>query len=38
MEDVFHLPVEEARGVLGVRGAVERDTAREGAIFLEQAA
>jgi len=38
MEDVFHLPVEEARRVLGVRGAVERDTAREGAIFLERSA
>lgn len=33
IEDVFHLPIEEARRVLGVRGAVDVDTSREGAIW-----
>lgn len=38
LEDVFHLPVAEARAVLGVRGAEDRDTSAEGDIFLERAA
>ena len=33
LEDVFHLPIEEARLALGVRGAVDTDTSREGAIW-----
>jgi ubiquinone biosynthesis protein Coq4 len=38
IEDVFHLPVEEARTVLGVRGAEDRDTSAEGEFFLDRAA
>jgi ubiquinone biosynthesis protein COQ4 len=38
LEDVFHLPVAEARRVLGVRGAVDRDTSAEGEFFLDRAA
>ena len=33
IEDVWHLPLEEARRVLGVRGAVDVDTSREGDIW-----
>jgi len=33
IEDVFHLPLQQAREVLGVRGAEDVDTEREGAIF-----
>jgi ubiquinone biosynthesis protein COQ4 len=33
MEDVWHVPLEEARAKLGVRGAVDLDTAREGDIW-----
>lgn len=33
IEDAFHLPLEEARKFLGVRGAVDVDTAREGAFW-----
>jgi ubiquinone biosynthesis protein COQ4 len=33
METIFHLSVEEARQVLGVRGAEDVDTSREGDIF-----
>ncbi len=33
IEDAFHLPLEEARTFLGVRGAVDVDTAREGAFW-----
>jgi ubiquinone biosynthesis protein COQ4 len=36
IESVFHLPLEEARAALGVRGAQDIDTAREGAIWAEQ--
>lgn len=34
IEDVWHLPLEEARKVLGVRGAVDIDTSREGDIWM----
>jgi len=34
LEDVFHLPIAEARHALGVRGAEDRDTSRAGDIFL----
>lgn len=33
MEDVWHLPLDEARAALGVRGAKNLDTAREGEIW-----
>jgi ubiquinone biosynthesis protein COQ4 len=33
MEDVWHTPLEEARAMLGVRGAVDLDTAAEGDIW-----
>ena len=33
MEDVWHLPLEKARAALGVRGAKDLDTAREGEIW-----
>ena len=33
LEDAFHLPLEEARAALGVRGAVDVDTEREGTIW-----
>ncbi|MBU6392975.1 MAG: hypothetical protein KGQ75_00215 [Sphingomonadales bacterium] len=33
LEDVFHLPLEEARAALGVRGAVDVDTDCEGAFW-----
>jgi ubiquinone biosynthesis protein COQ4 len=33
LEPTFHLPIAEARRVLGVRGAVDVDTSRAGAIF-----
>lgn len=33
IEDAFHLPLEEARAALGVRGAVDVDTHREGAFW-----
>lgn len=35
LETVFHLPLEQARAALGVRGAVDVDTAREGAIWAD---
>lgn len=38
LEDVFHLPLAEARAVLGVRGAEDRDTSKEGEFFLDRAA
>lgn len=38
MEDVWHLPLEEARKALGVRGARDLDTAREGEIWSGKAA
>lgn len=37
MEPVLHLPLEEARKALGVRGAVDVDTHREGAFWAERA-
>ncbi len=37
METVFHLPLEEARAALGVRGAVDVDTHREGAFWAGRA-
>ena len=33
IEDAFHLPLAEARAALGVRGAVDVDTEREGAFW-----
>ncbi len=36
LEDVFHLPLEEARAALGVRGAVDVDTDAAGAFWAEQ--
>ena len=33
LEDYFHLPLEEARAALGVRGAVDIDTDAEGAFW-----
>lgn len=33
LEDYFHLPLEQARAAIGVRGAVDVDTEREGAIW-----
>lgn len=36
IEDYFHLPLEEARAALGVRGAVDVDTDREGAFWAER--
>jgi ubiquinone biosynthesis protein COQ4 len=33
LEDAFHLPLAEARAALGVRGAVDVDTEREGAFW-----
>ncbi|MBY0511580.1 MAG: hypothetical protein K2P94_15695 [Rhodospirillaceae bacterium] len=36
IEDVWHLPLEEARRVLGVRGAVDVDTWREGEFWAER--
>ena len=33
IEDAFHLPLEQARAALGVRGAVDVDTEREGAFW-----
>ena len=36
-EPVLHLPVEEARAVLGVRGAVDRDTREAGEILAGRA-
>ena len=33
LETAFHLPLEEARAALGVRGAVDVDTSREGAFW-----
>lgn len=36
LEDYFHLPLEQARAALGVRGAVDVDTAREGAFWAER--
>ena len=33
LEDVFHLPLEEARAALGVRGAEDVDTSAEGAFW-----
>jgi ubiquinone biosynthesis protein Coq4 len=38
METVWNLPLEDARRVLGVRGAEDVDTAREGAIWFGRAA
>ena len=37
LEPVFHLPLEEARAALGVRGAVDVNTDREGAYWAERA-
>jgi ubiquinone biosynthesis protein Coq4 len=37
LEPVFHLPLKEARRVLGVRGAQDVDTTREGAIWAGRA-
>ncbi len=37
IETVFHLPLEEARAALGVRGAVDVDTHREGAFWAGRA-
>jgi ubiquinone biosynthesis protein COQ4 len=37
IEDVWHLPLEEARRTLGIRGAVDLDTQREGDIWGEVA-
>lgn len=37
IEDAFHLPLEEARAMLGVRGAVDIDTDREGAFWAGRA-
>jgi hypothetical protein len=34
MEDVWHLPLAEARATLGVRGAEDVDTTHEGAIWF----
>ena len=34
IEDAFHLPLDEARAALGVRDAVDVDTAREGAFWV----
>ena len=36
IEDAFHLPLEAAREALGVRGAVDVDTEREGAFWSGQ--
>ncbi|MEY3906634.1 MAG: hypothetical protein RIR59_1457 [Pseudomonadota bacterium] len=33
MEDVWHLPLEEARARLGVRGAIDLDTRKEGDVW-----
>ena len=38
MEDVWHLPLEEARARLGVRGAVDLETQAEGDFWLEKRA
>jgi hypothetical protein len=38
MEDVWHLPLAEARAKLGVRGAEDVDTEAEGAIWFDAAA
>jgi ubiquinone biosynthesis protein COQ4 len=38
IEDVLHLPLDEARAALGVRGAVDVDTEREGAFWVGQGA
>lgn len=37
LEPVFHLPLEEARAALGVRGAADVNTDREGAYWAERA-
>jgi len=37
IEDAFHLPLEEARALLGVRGAVDVDTDNAGAFWAERA-
>jgi hypothetical protein len=36
-EDVFHLPVEEARAALGIKGAVQIDTAQASLAWEEYA-
>ena len=36
LEDYFHLPLDEARAAIGVRGAVDVDTDREGAFWAER--
>ncbi len=36
LEDVFHLPLDQARAALGVRGAVDGDTDAEGAFWAER--
>ena len=38
LEDVFHLPLAEARAALGVRGAEDIDTSEQGEFFLDRAA
>lgn len=37
IEDAFHLPLEEARAALGVRGAIDVNTDRAGAFWAEKA-
>lgn len=37
IEDAFHLPLEKARALLGVRGAVDVDTDNAGAFWAERA-
>lgn len=36
LEPCFHLPLEEARAALGVRGAIDVDTSQEGAFWAER--
>jgi hypothetical protein len=36
LEDYFHLPLDEARAALGVRGAVDVDTDAAGAFWAER--
>ncbi len=36
LEPCFHLPLEEARAVLGVRGAIDVDTSQEGDFWAER--
>jgi hypothetical protein len=34
MEDVWHTPLEEARAKLGIRGAVDLETQKEGDFWM----